>query len=66
MKSKKLSKEHQDNLVHIGNNVASLWGASCYDIKPNDKEEVVVFYCVEHGEHFIAKVPYNELDDYND
>ena len=52
------------HLCQIGNNVASLWGASCYDYKLDRKEEAVLFYCIEYGERFIAKTSFAELTEF--
>lgn len=53
---------YTDSQLHqIGNQVASLWGASCYDYKLDRKEEAVLFYCIEYGEKFIAKTCFSEL-----
>ena len=64
MNSNKLSKNAMENLLDIGRNVASLWGAECHDAKPDDTREVVVFHCMEHGEKFITEIAYNDLDLY--
>lgn len=49
------------DLYDIGENIASLWGGSCYDIKVKTREKIVEFYCVEHGEKFITECPFSEL-----
>lgn len=66
MKSTKLTTELQDSLLDIGRKVASLWGGECCDAVPDDKREVVVFHCIEHGENFATEVAYDELSEYMD
>ena len=60
----KLPKEIRDNLISIGNEVASLWGGECYNAVPDDDREIVVFHCIEHGEDFVSEVKYSELGEY--
>ena len=59
---KKYTKEQ---LMKIGEEVASLWGASCYSYKVNKKEKLVCYDCIEHGEKFVANVSFGELGDYD-
>ena len=51
----------KERLLIIGNNVASLWGGSCYDFKINKKEKEVVFDCIEHGEKFATSLSFSEI-----
>ncbi len=53
------------DLFGIGNQVASLWGASCYDFKVIHKEKEVWFFCSEHGEFFQTCVKFDELTEYH-
>lgn len=46
----------KEYLTKIGKNVASLWGAECYDFKVSEDSKVVTFYCIEHGEKFATDV----------
>lgn len=61
LNGKKYSKEQ---LNKIGNNVASLWGGSCYEFEINEEKKEISFICIEHGEHFSTTLKYNELDQY--
>lgn len=58
---KTLPKEIRENLLRIGNNVASTWGASCYKYKVSNKERKVIFECVEHGELFVTEIEFDNL-----
>lgn len=53
-----------EDLRKIGNSVASLWGASCYDFKVSHKEKSVCFFCIEYGEHFTTHLSFDELAEY--
>jgi len=48
-------------LFEIGNEVASLWGGSCYNFKINRKSKEVVFDCIEHGEKFATSLSFSEI-----
>ena len=50
-----------ERLYEIGNELASLWGGSCYNFTINQKEKQVVFACIEHGEKFSAVLPFSEI-----
>lgn len=52
------------HLHYIGNEIASLWGASCYGYKVDRKEQAILFHCIEFGERFITKANFNELKEY--
>ena len=52
------------HLQEIGNAIASLWGASCYDYKVDRTEQAVLFHCIEFGERFITKSGFHELKEY--
>lgn len=49
-------------LMEIGQNVASGWGACCIDCKTD--ENGVIFYCNEFGENFTTYLTYEELKKY--
>lgn len=63
-KTTKLSKEIQENIMKIGQNVASGWGAECYDFELDDKREIAIFHCIEWGERFITEIEYGRLSRY--
>ena len=52
---------NKERLSRIGNEVASLWGGSCYNFKINRKEKEVVFDCIEHGEKFATSLSFSEI-----
>ena len=55
-----------NRLLNIGREIASIWGASCYDFEVDKDESQVVFYCREHGEEFVTTLSFDELlKDYN-
>lgn len=52
---------NKDRLYQIGNEVASLWGGSCYGFKVNRKDKEVIFDCIEHGEKFATSLSFSEI-----
>ena len=52
------------HLRQIGNEIASLWGAACYDYKVDRKEQAILFHCIEFGERFMAKAGFDDLKRY--
>lgn len=57
-------KNYSDkDLLKIGNNVASIWGGSCFKYEVTATE--VVFHCIEHGEEFATSCTFAELEEYN-
>ena len=48
-------------LLKVGTEVASLWGAECYGYKIIKENEEIVFYCIEAGEKFTTSVTFQEL-----
>ena len=48
-------------LLKIGMEVASLWGAECYDYKVIKENKEIVFYCIEAGEKFTTSVSFQDL-----
>lgn len=46
---------------NIGNNIASLWGAQCYNYRIDRANQKVVFECIEHGERFVTEQAFNEF-----
>ena len=48
-------------LLKVGTEVASLWGAECYDYKIVKENKEVIFYCIEAGEKFTTSVTFQEL-----
>lgn len=55
------SRYTNEDLHRIGNNVAMLWGAYCYDFRVSHKKRSVCFYCIEHGERFVCYIDFDEL-----
>ena len=55
-------KYTREELMRIGQEVASGWGACCIDYK--EEKDGVVFYCNEFGENFTTKLTYEELGKY--
>ena len=53
--------DYQD-LMAIGQEIASMWGGSCYDVSIDDGE--IIFSCAEHGELFATTLSFDELEDY--
>lgn len=55
----KLTKKQENELLKIGNEVASTWGAYCesFDVYPN----LVVFNCNERGEKFTTQMNWDDL-----
>lgn len=53
----------EQNLLKIGNNIASMWGGSCfmYEVTKNE----VLFHCIEHGEKFTTSCAFAELEEHN-
>lgn len=54
----------REEIMRIGNEVASLWGGYCVDCKDDRRKKQVVFNCIEHGERFVTTVGYHELKEY--
>jgi hypothetical protein len=48
-------------IMAVGNEIASLWGASCYGFRYDHPNKCVVFECIEHGEHFVTSQAYSEF-----
>ena len=48
-------------LLAMGNEIASLWGGSCYGYWFDHEAEKVVFECIEHGEKFTTAQSYSEF-----
>lgn len=56
----------KDELRDIGNDIASLWGGSCYDYEIDWEKKEVTFLCMEHGEDFATSSSFEELkEEYN-
>ncbi|MDR0286894.1 MAG: hypothetical protein LBI03_04190 [Clostridiales bacterium] len=51
-----------DELMTIGCNIASLWGGECFDYDIDEKKEIVIFHCIEHGEMFDIETPFSDLE----
>ena len=51
-------------LMKVGQEVASLWGASCVKYNVDKKTKTVVFECIEHGEYFVTSVEFSNLKEY--
>ena len=52
---------NEKRLLEIGNEVASLWGGYCCELKINRRNKEVVFNCVEHGEKFATSLSFAEI-----
>lgn len=46
---------------NIGRDIASLWGAECYDYTVDKVNQKVIFDCIEHGEKFVTEQAFNEF-----
>ena len=53
----------KERLMEIGNDIASLWGGSCYDFEIDKDLEEIAFFCVEHGEEFTTTMSFAELEE---
>ena len=53
--------EQIQKLLEIGTDVASLWGAECYDVEIDKKEKSVTFMCIEAGEEFVTEMSFDEI-----
>lgn len=53
--------QYKKKLLEIGNDVASIWGGSCYDVQIEVEEEKVIFACIEHSEEFVTEMTFEEL-----
>ncbi len=51
-------------LKQVGNEVASLWGASCISYSVDRKTKTVTFECIEHGEEFVTSIEFSKLKEY--
>lgn len=49
------------SLIDIGNEIASLWGGSCYSYEINEQDQTVIFNCVEHGELFYVVKNFKDI-----
>ena len=55
-------KEFNDRqLKQEGSEIASLWGAECYDYEVDNENQKVIFSCIEHGEPFITEKAFAEF-----
>ena len=54
----------REEVMRIGNEIASIWGGRCLSCEKDDKKRVVTFHCIEHGERFPTTVTYDELKEY--
>ena len=68
-KSKKYVVEYEgygwtrEDLKEIGNDIASLWGGSCYMVRVHNQDKRVDFYCIENGEKFVTDCAFSELSE---
>lgn len=51
----------KEQLINIGNELASGWGAQLIDFEVEKGGNVVTFYMVEYGEHFYSKLTLKEI-----
>ena len=61
MRSKLIPENLRETLIKVGNNVASTWGATCFDFEINAKDRQILVFCAGNGEHFPALVEFDEL-----
>ena len=54
----------RQKLMDVGQEVASLWGASCIKYHIDKKNKVVMFECIEHGEEFVTSIEFSKLKEY--
>ena len=54
----------EKQLLRIGNNVASSWGAYCESVEKLQNGNYR-FFCNEYGEHFYTDLEPGELAEYN-
>ena len=57
-------KLDREKLMMVGQEVASLWGASCIKYHVDKKNKVVMFECIEHGEEFVTSIEFSKLKEY--
>lgn len=57
-------KYNEDDLNQIAQNVASIWGGSCYKYTVDYQNKIVSFECIEHGECFESDLRFDELEEY--
>ena len=50
-----------DSLLDIGNDIAAIWGAICYDYTIDEENKEVVFECNERGEEFVTSYSFEDL-----
>lgn len=53
--------EKLEKIGNIGNELASLYGGSCYHFEVKASERKVIFYCIEYGEKFRMVLTFDEL-----
>ena len=51
-------------LEKIGNEVASLWGGSCYNVEVDYTTKSLQLECIEHGEKFATEISFSDLEKY--
>lgn len=58
-------QRNDKDLLDAGNDIASLWGGSCYDYSVDFDTKTVTFQCVEAGDFFKTESTFDELkEDY--
>ena len=55
----------RNDLMRIGNNVASVWGAYCTGFIRDGETETITFQCSEFGEQFTTELKFAELPEYD-
>jgi hypothetical protein len=55
----------QADLLRIGNNVASGWGATCHAFTFNKAAGTVNFECNECGEFFVTSIEFSDIGEYD-
>lgn len=49
-------------IISAGNNVATLWGATCDDFDIDYDAQIITFLCNEHGEQFVTSIDFKDLE----
>ena len=51
----------RDMILNVGYGIAMSWGAEFLDYKINKEQQEIIFYCIEHGEHFYSTLTFKEV-----
>lgn len=58
-------KYFDSDVRRVGQEVASLYGASCLSYKINKRSKKILFNCVEHGEFYSTEISFDDLKEYS-